>query len=313
MLNIRTDLLRTLVTVVDQRSFTKAARVLGVTQPAISAQIKRLQSIIGCELLDKSAPGVILTPTGTVVVEYARRLLAINDEIVQAAGGRALMRTLRVGIPSDYSGQRISRTLARYRMRYPDVRFVVSTGTSDNLLHDLQEGALDIALAVTMAEPPIKPRHSWMRQVVWVHSPATKIEDEGPVPLVCYGEDCVCQRIAVSALRGAGRDCDFVYTTRSIVSLVAAVRDGFGVMVMPRGRALENDLDIWDDAPLPRLPEIYCGLFVRENTHHQSCLELADHLYKDLLADRQALERKAEVRSLRATGTDYRGNGMSVR
>jgi DNA-binding transcriptional LysR family regulator len=69
MLNIRTDLLRTLVTVVDQRSFTKAARVLGVTQPAISAQIKRLQSIIGCELLDKSAPGEILTPTGTVVVE----------------------------------------------------------------------------------------------------------------------------------------------------------------------------------------------------------------------------------------------------
>ena len=57
MLNIPTDLLRTLVAVVDLRSFTKAAQSLGVTQPAVSAQIKRLQSLLGYELLDKSAPG----------------------------------------------------------------------------------------------------------------------------------------------------------------------------------------------------------------------------------------------------------------
>ena len=64
MLNIPTDLLRTLVTVVDLRSFTRAARSLGVTQPAISAQIKRLQTLLGYDLMDKSAPGVSLTPHG---------------------------------------------------------------------------------------------------------------------------------------------------------------------------------------------------------------------------------------------------------
>ena len=64
MQNIPTDLLRTLIAVVDLRSFTKAAQMLGVTQPAVSAQIKRLQSLIGYELLDKSAPGVSLTQRG---------------------------------------------------------------------------------------------------------------------------------------------------------------------------------------------------------------------------------------------------------
>ena len=80
MINIPTELLRTLVAVVELRSFTRAAHALGVTQPAVSAQIKRLQTLLGGELLDKSAPGVTLTPKGVVVVDHARRLLAINDQ-----------------------------------------------------------------------------------------------------------------------------------------------------------------------------------------------------------------------------------------
>src|SRR6185436_7431480 len=105
--NIPTDLLRTLIAVVDLRSFTKAAQMLGVTQPAVSAQIKRLQSLIGYELLDKSAPGVSLTQRGVTVVAQARRLLAINDEILQVSNGNSGVQTLRVGIPGDYSGSRI--------------------------------------------------------------------------------------------------------------------------------------------------------------------------------------------------------------
>src|SRR5436190_18227625 len=87
MLNIPTDLLRTLVAVVDMRSFTKAARSLSVTQPAVSAQIKRLQFLLGYELLDKRAPGVSLTPRGEIVVNHARRLLSVNDEILQSTSG----------------------------------------------------------------------------------------------------------------------------------------------------------------------------------------------------------------------------------
>src|SRR5262249_46333667 len=86
MLNIPTELLRTLVSVVDQRSFPRAAQSLGVTQPAVSAQIKRLQFLLGYELLDKSAPGVSLTPRGEMVVTQARRMLSINDQIAQLSG-----------------------------------------------------------------------------------------------------------------------------------------------------------------------------------------------------------------------------------
>jgi DNA-binding transcriptional LysR family regulator len=80
--NIPTELLRTLITVVDLRRFTKAAHAPSVTQPAVSAQIKRLQFLLDIDLFDKSAPGVSLTEKGDLVVNYARRILNINDQIL---------------------------------------------------------------------------------------------------------------------------------------------------------------------------------------------------------------------------------------
>jgi DNA-binding transcriptional LysR family regulator len=277
MLNIPTDLLRTLIAVIDMRSFTKAAQTLGVTQPAVSAQIKRLQTLLGYDLLDKRAPGVSLTPRGQSVVEQARRLLSINDEILQSTGGRGA-KTLRVGIPNDYAGSRIPEKLARFRMRWPDVNFIVSSGTAETMLRDLQQGDLDVVMAVTETAPALKPRHMWRRQAVWVHSERTYIDPQEPVPLVCYGEDCACQRVAVAVLRQAGRGCEFVFTSHSLVSLAAAVSAGFGVLVMPRGRALKNDLTVWEDAPLPTLPELYCGIFAREGGGRKPIEELADFL-----------------------------------
>src|SRR5262249_61734502 len=129
MLNIPTDLLRTLITVVDLRSFTKAARSLGVTQPAVSAQIKRLQTLLGYEILDKRAPGVSLTPHGDFVVNQARRLLSINDEILQSTGGRAA-KTLRVGFPGDYAGAGIPGKLWRFRLRRPLTKVTAPLGST---------------------------------------------------------------------------------------------------------------------------------------------------------------------------------------
>jgi DNA-binding transcriptional LysR family regulator len=302
MQNIPTDLLRTLTAVVDLRSFTKAAQTLGVTQPAVSAQIKRLQNLLGYELLDKSAPGVSLTPRGEAVVAQARRLLTVNDEILKLSGGNTTVQTLRVGIPGDYSGSRIPATLARFRLRWPDIGFIVTSGTSDNMLRSLAQGDLDVVMAVTDTPPPVEPRHLWMRQAIWVRSDATYVDPTGPVPLVSYGEDCACQRVAIAALRQAGRECNFVFTSVSLTSLAAAVSAGFGVLVMPRGRALRNNLYIWEDAPLPQLPQIYCGIYIREGGMRSAVEELADYLDADLRAEPQPpnWETNTMVEQLRA-------------
>ena len=76
--NVPIELLRAIVAIVDLGSFTKAAQALNLTQPAISAQMKRLQQLVGAEVFSKSGSGLVPTARGELVVKYARRILAMN-------------------------------------------------------------------------------------------------------------------------------------------------------------------------------------------------------------------------------------------
>lgn len=278
MTNIPTDLLRTLVAVVDLRSFTKAAQSFGVTQPAVSAQIKRLQFLLGFELLDKSAPGVSLTPRGQEVVNGARRMLAINDQILNLTSGSPAMQPLRISIPGDSIGARIPAILAEFRKRWPFVRFNVTGGSYAQVARGLEKGELDLAVALSKSEPAIEARHRWIDPAVWVRSKATQLDPRAPVPIVSFGEECACALAAVEALDRVGREHEFVFLSRSMLSLEAAVSAGIGVLVLPRSRAALTNLSIWEDAPLPALPQIYCGVFLREGNSWEPLEKLADEI-----------------------------------
>jgi DNA-binding transcriptional LysR family regulator len=278
MTNIPTELLRTLIAVVDLRSFTKAAQSLGVTQPAVSAQIKRLQGILGTDLLDKRAPGVSLTSAGDLVVNYARRLLSINDQILDLAGPRLPAKTVRIGATADITAAAISLGLTCSRIRRPDLRFEVYDTNLETLMNDLREGKADIAVWVTATGPTLDARHCWTEPLVWVRGQGTLIEPGRPVPLVSYGERCLLTRSIVRTLGQAGRDCELIFTGSSIVGLNAAVAAGFGVMALPRSCAGAPGTTIWEDAPLPKLPDFYCGIYVRSGAEPEDCEQIADSI-----------------------------------
>src|SRR5215471_3023746 len=90
--NIPTDLLRTFVAICELGSFTKAAHLFDLTQPAVSAHMRRLETMIGADLIEKSLAGVTLTDTGAEVLRHARRILSINDQIVVGTGQQPNLR-----------------------------------------------------------------------------------------------------------------------------------------------------------------------------------------------------------------------------
>jgi DNA-binding transcriptional LysR family regulator len=275
MTNIPTELMRTLITVVDLRSFTKAAQSLGVTQPAVSAQIKRLQNMLGSELFDKSAPGVTLSETGQAVVSNARRLLAINDRILHLAAPRASAPPLRIGIQGDFGGTLLPTALAQFRRGSPHQGFHVRSEGSDLLMRGLRQRELDLAVAFTHSGPPIEARHRWTEAAVWIRSPATAWDPAGPVPLVTHGEGCLVSMLAIQALDQAGREWEEVFNATSSISIAAAVAAGLGISATVKRYVLAG-LEPWSNAPLPPLPDVECGIYLREGRDRRLLEQLAD-------------------------------------
>lgn len=85
MVNVPTDLVRTFVLLTESRSFTRTAKSLKVTQPAVSSQVKKLQQLLGFRLLSRSAPGFQLSSEGVRFLPLARQMLAANDDLLSAA------------------------------------------------------------------------------------------------------------------------------------------------------------------------------------------------------------------------------------
>ena len=105
------------------------------------------------------------------------------------------------------------------------------------------------------------------------------------MPLVSYGEECLFTRNAMAALSQAGRECELAFIGSSLLGLGAAVAAGFGVMALPRGRADIPGIAVWDDAPLPKLPDIFCGIYVRGGVDVEEREQIADTIAAALRPD----------------------------
>lgn len=279
MNNIPTDLLRTFIAVVDLRSFTRAAQSLGVTQPAVSAQIRRLQTLLGAELLDKSAPGVTLTANGEVIVNYARRLLSINDQILELSSQSSILDRLRIGIPHDHQENTILGLIANFRSNHPDIQVQVYAESSEILLGEFRRGEFDLVLAFADEQQAMPARWSWNEGVAWCMASPSLLTDDGPIPLVVLGESSFTRRTSVTALKEAGQSFEIVYVGKSYAGLVEAVAAGLGVACWAKRSLEASGLLIFDRTPrLPKLADATLGIYIGAGFQSAALDELANSI-----------------------------------
>src|ERR1700712_5567171 len=97
-LNIPIEIVRTVVAVSETGSLSKAGERLGLSQPAISSQIKRIQNLVGGSLFSKTANGSVATQLGKLVLSQSRRMLEANDQMLRLGGAAEGPQPLRLGI-----------------------------------------------------------------------------------------------------------------------------------------------------------------------------------------------------------------------
>ena len=97
-LNIPIEIVRTVVAISETGSLSKAAERLGLSQPAVSSQVKRLQSLVGGSLFSKTANGTTTTDLGKLALHQARRILEANDQLLRLGGNNAGPQVVRLGL-----------------------------------------------------------------------------------------------------------------------------------------------------------------------------------------------------------------------
>ncbi|HUN95792.1 MAG TPA: LysR family transcriptional regulator [Bradyrhizobium sp.] len=258
--NIPVVLLRSFISISGHGSFTKAAEELNLTQPAISAQIKRLQRLVGGDLFFKKAQGVGLTELGSVVESYARRILALNDQIIAIAGQAPEQETVQLGIQNIFAG-RVLADVVNEVPRTGHYRFIC--GSAPILAEKLKAGYVDLVFMLALTESRRNVLAEWSEPIVWgrAQNVFPVVENE-PIPLVGREEGFI-DRNVMHALDELDVPYKLVFNAGDLSALTAAVEAGIGVMVAPK-RALPGSLIIGRDRILPKLPELRSAVFYKE-------------------------------------------------
>jgi DNA-binding transcriptional LysR family regulator len=259
--NIPIDLLRTAVAIAETGSYTKAARELGLSQPAVSLQVKRLQKLFVGEIFDVSSGRPQLTAYGEAIIDSGRRILGINDELLSLANVKPHgANQIVVGLHNSIASQLQFRLFKK--LTFSQGREIVFRNlSSHSLLKGLEGGYIDIALLIDPIRIGPVAVLEWWEPLHWVKGPGFRVDLSKPLALVSFPGG-LSDRIAIGALKRIGLRYRIAFVSTQISSRLAAVRAGMGMMVLAQ-RATTEDVVIADDADLPELPRARCGIYLR--------------------------------------------------
>jgi LysR family hydrogen peroxide-inducible transcriptional activator len=148
--------LRYAVAVADARHFGRAAHACFVSQPALSAQIRELESRLGVQLFERTSRGVLLTTSGADVVDRARRALREIDGLREVAAGAdgALSGPLRLGVIPTIAPYALPPAIRRIADAHPDLALYLREDRTDALVDRLLAGELDLLLLALPLDRP---------------------------------------------------------------------------------------------------------------------------------------------------------------
>lgn len=293
------DLLRTLVLIAEEGSFTRAADRVGRTQSAVSLQVQRLEATVGQSLIQRSKGGVVeLTEMGKRLVDRAKALLDLNDEIMLSLRGQPMHGAVRLGVPREYSQGYIARVLSSFAAAYPSVSVDLTPAPSCQLLPMIKSGDLDLMLCEEGHEPRQWPaREIWRTPLRWITSRAHEVHRQRPLPLIlspgncpwrpAWMEDCLWRTAALKALARAGLPHQVVSTATTVAGQLAVAQAGLGVAIATAADILPGLRVLEPDEGLPDLPDNVI-LLVKARTARQPVTDALATTLIDTFAPAQA-------------------------
>lgn len=232
--------LQTLVAIHDAQSFVEAARRLGLTQSAVSMQIKALERDLGVALFDRAMRPPAMTAAAIAIVQPAREILALAAGIREAVQDReTLAGRLTLGAISTATIGLLPDGLIAIGRRYPGIRVKIEVGLSEALIRHVADGTLDAAIVTEPQDRPAGLRFErLLRERLALVSSLAAEAPPGPAALARQPFIRFDRRIGVGQvidryLARKGLVPDEFMELDSLEAILVMVERGLGIAIVP--------------------------------------------------------------------------------
>jgi len=278
------DLLRTFLAIAETRSFSRAAERVFRTPSAVSMQMKKLEELLGTAVFIRDSRSVSLTADGEMLVGYARRILALSNEMMARFVMPDVEGTVRLGATDDHGDRLLPHLLKRFAETHPNVSVDVVIGTTNTLLPDYEQGDLELVLYTAQPGAAIEAdaRVLHEEQLVWAGLRGGCAWERDPLPLSIWEEGCSWRANAVRALGEIGRDFRIAYMSAHTSAQKAAIKSDLAIAPMPASYIEPPLVCLGEKQGLPPLGSYQDRMRVREDAgactravadHVMACLE----------------------------------------
>lgn len=273
MRNLDVTTLRSFVAIADSGGVTRAAGFLHLTQSAVSMQIKRLEDLLGLELLDRSGRSISLTASGEQLLGYARRMVALNDEVMARLTDQAFEGEVSLGVPHDVVQPAIPRVLQRFHASFPRVRVQLVSSYTRELRALFAKGECDLILTT---ESTAGEGGETIQKVplCWVGAPNGSAWRQKPLRLA-FCRHCIFRPLATAALDEAGIAWDMVVDSESDRTVEATISADLAAGVLLEGTLPPQHEKIDHGGTLPPLPTQCINLYGAQAPRNPLVGELA--------------------------------------
>jgi DNA-binding transcriptional LysR family regulator len=275
------DQLKTFAAIAETGSFTRAAEVVHKTQSAVSMQMKKLEDRVGRPLFERDGRASRLTEDGERLLDFARRMLRLNNECVESFADAELAGRVRLGVPDDYADRYLPEILARFARSNPKVEVTVVCEPTPMLVERIGTADLDLAI-ITHVEGRGVAEIIREERLLWIASTRHGVHEEAVVPLALGRPTCNWRRAATERLDRVGRPYRVLYSSWNSNAVGAAVLAGLAVAVLPESAVRPGMRVLGPADGFPALPSCKIGLL--RNKHDSSTLAdaLAGHIVSSL-------------------------------
>lgn len=277
---IELDLLKTLVAISETGNFSAAAAEVYRTPSAVSMQVKRLEELIGKPVFNRDSRSVSLTTAGEALLVHARRVLALNREMVAKFITPDVAGVVRMGAPDDVAERMLPMMLRRFAESHPCVTVDVVVENSAVLCRMIDEARLDMAVVTCDTcdgAGSRKPEVLLYEKLVWACLKNGIAAEKNPLPISVWEEGCVWRRAGIDSLDSIGRDYRVAFQSANISGQKAAILADLVVAPVPVNALSGDIVEVPRSYGLPELPEYSLGLIMAESPN-EPVKAAADHL-----------------------------------